>query len=103
MLTDNMNVFDSLIIGSIGTVKHLDMRSNSLCSTIYVKFDDPKTGNSMKDRRLRNQLKEYLPITARTKKFPLKKGAKSLSLLKENNSHGYLIMQLLSTSPEEVP
>ena len=50
MLTDNMNVFDGLINGSIGTVKHLDIRSNSLCSTKYVKFDDPKAENSMKDR-----------------------------------------------------
>ena len=74
MLTDNINVFDRLISGSIGTVKHLNIRSNSLCSTIYVKFDDPKAGNSMKDRRLQNELKECLPITARTKKFPLKKG-----------------------------
>ena len=74
MLTDNINVFDRLINGSIGTVKHLNIRSNSLCSTIYVKFDDPKAGNSMKDRRLQNELKECVPITARTKKFPLKKG-----------------------------
>ena len=32
---------------SIGTVKHLDIRWNSLCSTGYVKFDDSKAGNSM--------------------------------------------------------
>ena len=43
ILTDNIIVFDRLINGSIGTVKHLDIRLNSLCSTIYVKFDDPKT------------------------------------------------------------
>ena len=73
MLTDNINVFDRLINGSIGTVKHLDIRSNSLCSTIYVKFDDPKAGNSIKDRR-QNELKECVPIIARAKKFPLKKG-----------------------------
>ena len=74
MLTDNINVFDRLINGSIGTVKHLDIRLNSLCSTIYVKFDDPKAGNSMKDGRLRNELKGCVPITARTKIFPLEKG-----------------------------
>ena len=73
MLTGNINVFDRLINGSIGTVKHLDIRSNSLCSTIYVKFDDPKAGNSIKDRR-QNELKECVPIIARAKKFPLKKG-----------------------------
>ena len=35
-----------------------------LCSTIYVKFDDPKAGNSLKDRRFYDDLKEYVPITA---------------------------------------
>ena len=45
MLTDILNVFDRLINGSIETVKHLDIRLNSLCSAIYVKFDDPKDGN----------------------------------------------------------
>ena len=39
-----------------------------------MKFDDPKAGNSLKDRRVRGELKECVPITARTKKFPLKKG-----------------------------
>ena len=52
MLRDNINVFDGLVNGSIGTVKHLDIRSNSLCSTIHVKFDDPKAGNSMKEKTL---------------------------------------------------
>ena len=74
MLTDNISVSHRLINGSIGTVKHLDRRSKPLCSTIYVKFDDPKAGNSMKDRRLRGELKECVPVTARAKSFPLKKG-----------------------------
>ena len=74
MLTDNISVSDRLINGSIGTVKHLDRRSRPLCSTIYVKFDYPKAGNSMKDRRLRGELKECVPVTARAKSFPLKKG-----------------------------
>ena len=39
-----------------------------------MKFDDPKAGNSLKDRRLRGELKECVPITARKKRFPLKKG-----------------------------
>ena len=39
----------------------------------YVKFDDPKAGNSLKDRMLRDELKECVPITARLKKFPSKK------------------------------
>ena len=39
-----------------------------------MKFDDPKTGNSLKDRRLRGVVKECVTITARAEKFPLKKG-----------------------------
>ena len=74
MLTDNISVSDRLINGSVGRVKHLDRRSQPLCSTVYVKFDDPKAGNSLKDRRLRGELKECRPITAREKRFPLKKG-----------------------------
>ena len=41
MLTDNISVSDRSINSSIGTVKHLDRGSKSLCSTIFVKFDDP--------------------------------------------------------------
>ena len=74
MLTDNISVSGILINGSIGTVKHLDKRLKSLFSTIYVNFDDPKAGNSLKVRRLHGQLKECVPITAKTKRFPLKKG-----------------------------
>ena len=39
-----------------------------------MKFDDPKAGNSIQDRRFHGELKECLPITARAKRFPLKKG-----------------------------
>ena len=74
MLTDNISVSDRLISSSIGLVKHLDRRSKPLCSAIYVKFDDLKAGNSMKDRRLCGELKECVPITALAKRFPLKKG-----------------------------
>ena len=49
MLTDNISVSGRLINSSIGTVKHLGRRSKPLFSTIYVKLDDPKAGNSMKD------------------------------------------------------
>ena len=39
-----------------------------------MKFDDPKADNSIKDRRLCGELKECVPVTARAKRFPLKKG-----------------------------
>ena len=46
------------------------MRSKPLCSMVHVEFDEPKTGNSLKDRKLHVELKESVPITARTKRFP---------------------------------
>ena len=85
MLTNNISVSDRLIISSIGTVKHLERRPKTLFSTMYVKFDYPKSGNSLKDRRLRGEWKECVPITTRAKTFPLKKGKKILSLLQETN------------------
>ena len=75
MLTDNVSISDRIIKGSIGTVNYIDHKSqNPLLSTIYVKLDDSKAGNSLKDRRLQNELKECVPITALTKRFPFKKG-----------------------------
>ena len=50
------------------------MRSKRLCSTIITKFNDSKADNSLKDRRLCVDLKECLPLTARTTKFSVKKG-----------------------------
>ena len=52
MLTDNGSVFDKLTNGLGSTVKHLDMRSKPFFSKIYVKFDDSKAGNYLKDKRL---------------------------------------------------
>ena len=78
MLTDNISVSGRLINGSISTVKHLDRRSKPLCSTINVKFDDPEAGNPMKDKMLCGQLKECVPITARAKRFPLRRGKSSV-------------------------
>ena len=50
---------------------------------IYVKLDDPKAGNSLKDRRLRGELKECVPVTAREKRFPLKKGKSTVTAVKK--------------------
>ena len=96
VLTDNIGVSNRLINGSIGTVKHLHMRSKPLCSTVYVKFDYSKAGNFLKDMSLW-WFEGMIPITARAKRFHLKK-SKELLFLKENNSQWYLVMQLLSIS-----
>ena len=37
-------------------------------------FDDPKASNSQKDWGQPGELKVYVPIIARTRRFPLKKG-----------------------------
>ena len=50
------------------------MRSKPLCSSVCVKFDDPKAANSLKYRRLSSEFKEYVPIIAATKSFPLNNG-----------------------------
>ena len=99
ILTDNISVSDRLINSSIGKVKHLDRRSKPLCSTIYMKFDDPKAGNSMKDKRLCGELKECVPITTTAKKFPLKKGKSTVIAERKQ----YLAMQLLSISLKKYP
>ena len=93
ILTDNIYVSDTLINGSIGTVKPLDRRSKPLCSTIYVKIDDSKTSRSLKDRRLRGEMNECVPITAKVKRFPLKKG-KSTAIAERKQClliHGHAI------------
>ena len=73
MLTDNISVSGRLIINaSIGTVKHLDIRSKPLCSVIYVKFADPKAGNFLKHRRLLDDLEECMPIITRKKEVSFK-------------------------------
>ena len=68
MLIDNIIFSDRLINGSSNTIKHIDKH--------FVvqrgKLDDPKAGNSLRDRRLCGELKKYVPITTRAKRFPLK-------------------------------
>ena len=60
------------------------MRLNSLCSVIYVTFDDPKMYNSLKGRRLCGELKDCAQIAARTKMCTFKKG-ESTAIAEENN------------------
>ena len=72
MLTSNINTSDKLINGSTGEVKYILMPrgGNNLVGSIYVKFDDPNAGNSLKNNRLKDELKHCVPITAITKTFP---------------------------------
>ena len=83
MLTDNISVSVRLINSSIGTVTHIHKRSKPLCSTIFLNFDDPKAGNSFKDRRLPGELKDLYQLPLEQRGF-LKKKEEILLLLKEN-------------------
>ena len=76
MLTDDLNVSDRLINGSVATVKYIDMWPKPFCWTVFVEIDDPKAGNSLKDERLYGDLKECVTIPARAKRFPLKEREK---------------------------
>ena len=73
MLTYNKDQHDRLINGSIGTVINIQSRlqEGPASGTIYVKFEDEKAGSKYKDVRLRGDLKQCVPITVRTNKFPL--------------------------------
>ena len=53
------------------------MRSKLLCCAINVKFNDPKTGNSLKNRRPCGELKECVHC-CQTKRFPFKKGKSTI-------------------------
>ena len=55
------------------------MRSTLLCSTTYATFDYSKAGNYLKDTKCRGELTESVPITARAKKFPLKKSKSTVT------------------------
>ena len=55
------------------------MMPKILLGKIYVKFDDPKAGNDYKDRRLRGELKECVPISATSKSFPFTKGKTTIT------------------------
>ena len=60
MLTYNMDQYDKLINGSIGTVINIQSRSKDgpASGTIYVKFEDEKAGNKFKDARPHVELKQ---------------------------------------------
>ena len=70
MVTANIDISDKLINGSMGTVIRFhnvthNGTNNGQASKhgkIFIQFDDPKAGNKKKDRRLRGELKECVPI-----------------------------------------
>ena len=73
MLTANLDVDDKLCNGSEGTVKYIHIRTTISSAkhggTIYVLFDDDKSGNKRKLHSLPDELQRCVPITVRNKEF----------------------------------
>jgi hypothetical protein len=73
MLTINLKVEDKLINGSIGTIVHLQLSNQyPLNGIIFVKFDNPNAGNSLKNSRLPIDLRDCVPIKSVTRDFLFK-------------------------------
>ena len=70
MLTANINTSSRLMNGSVGKIEYTQIprAGNDLVGIIYVKFYDVDAGNSLKNN-LRNEMNEYVPITAIAKTF----------------------------------
>ena len=74
MLTINKDVEDKLINGSTGIVKHIQgLRDNKPCGVIYVQFDNPLSGNKLKNAILKGELKSCVPIHPEVKTFKTSK------------------------------
>ncbi|XP_066926766.1 uncharacterized protein [Clytia hemisphaerica] len=74
MLTINKDVEDKLINGSTGIVKHIQgLRDNKPCGVIYVQFDNPLSGNKLKNARLKGELKTCVPVQPEVKTFKTSK------------------------------
>ena len=86
-MTDNADVSDHLINGSIGTVVKIHRRQDSTSPTgvIFVRFDDPVAGNKRKSNRLRAELKDCVPIESCTKEFNVSRHKKQHLKLRENS------------------
>ena len=65
---------------NIDITQQVIRNSNLLRGRIFVKFDDPNAGNSLKDSRLRDVYKHCVPITAVTATFPYRYGSKTITV-----------------------
>ena len=81
MLTHNIDIADKLVNGSIGTIKKLHFNPDyPLLGVIFLKLDDPKAGNKLKDSRYRGELKECVPISPIVTPFSYTKGKTVLTV-----------------------
>lgn len=54
--------------------------SQSLSGQIYMKFDDPNSGNKLKDGHYPGKLRQCLPLFAKCKAFPFSKARTAIML-----------------------
>lgn len=81
MLTNNLDIEDRLINGSMGTVKYIDrVRNNKRNGVIYVQFEDPEAGNKLKNTRLRGDLKGCVPIQSKPIQFQYKHNKSNITV-----------------------
>lgn len=84
MLTNNIDIADRLINGQLGTVLRIDVNQNNKKPTIiYVKFDDPKAGNSSIQKSTssfvrQNRVVLIEPVLAKIKLHPNKPSSPEL-------------------------
>ena len=92
MLTDNVNIPEKLINGSIGTVKAINVNPrNFLAGEIYIKFDDKDAGHTLKKRSLPGELKECVPIVAKVKPFPFSKSRRGKTITVQRKQYPLML------------
>ena len=81
-LTDNLDVEDKLCNGSEGTVKYIHILTTTSkdVGTIYVQFDNKKSGKKRKSNSLPEELENCVPVLVKARKF-------SYSLYGKNKSN----------------
>lgn len=76
MLTNNLDIEDKLVNGTLATIMKLDRVGNDIYGNpmgrVYVKCDNDSDGSKYKDARLIQELKDCVPIQPEVVKFSYK-------------------------------
>ena len=76
MLTQNLDIDDKLVNGTLATITKLDRVGNDIYGNpmgrVYVKCDNESAGSKRKDARLIQELKDCVPIQPEVVKFDYK-------------------------------
>ena len=83
MLTCNIDISDHLVNGSTGTIVHVNVNKRiPLSGFIYIKFDNPKSGNKLKSNRI-PYLKDCVPIKAAVLPFSLQQRRSQIKVFRK--------------------